>query len=90
MKPQIHYLGKRITIRTLRDFILDNELREIDTILLHPTNFDDIVIEFRDTYHTSIDIPYFLIEVMISEDFERKVPFNRVGVVKNDQDPNRR
>jgi len=90
MKPQIQYLGKKITIKSLRDYILENKLREIDTILLHPSNFDDIVIEYLDTYNSSIQLPYFLIGVLIGEDMENSIPKNRVGTVKNDQDPNRR
>jgi hypothetical protein len=45
--------------------------------------------EYRDTYFESIQLPYFLIKIFINEDKYNNVPLNRIGVVKNDQDPNR-
>lgn len=89
MKPQIDYIGRKITIKAIRDYILDFELREIDTILLHPTNFDDIVIEYRETFSESINLPYFLLKVWVCESLNYNIPLGRIGIIKNDQDPNR-
>ena len=68
------------------DFIVDFDLDVHDTVLLHPTNFDEIVLEFRDTYKESIQVPFFLIGILIKEDSEKKIPINRVGLIKNDPD----
>ncbi|WP_372800882.1 hypothetical protein [Lutibacter sp.] len=89
MKPQIDYIGRKITIKAIRDYILDYELSENDTILLHPTNFDDIVLEYRETFSESINLPYFLLKVWISESFNYTIPHGRIGIIKNDKDPNR-
>jgi hypothetical protein len=80
--PSYHYIGN-IRIKSIRDFILDNHLTENDIILLNPINFDDIVLEFRDTYNESIDVPHFLIGVLIEEDHEKKVPGHRLTILKN-------
>jgi hypothetical protein len=82
-KPTLHYM-RQITIKSLRDYILDNELTEKDSLLLNRKNFDDIILEFRATYRESITVPYFLLRVLIQEDNLGKVPSNRVGVIKDD------
>jgi hypothetical protein len=85
IKPSLHYIGKIILIKSIRDFILDAKLTENDTILLNQVNFDNIVIEFRNTYNESINSHYFLLSILIKEDDSNSVPLNRVGVIKNDK-----
>jgi len=82
-QPTLHYI-RQVTIKSLRDYILDNGLTENDTLLLNRENFDDIVLEYRATYRESITIPYFLLRVLIQEDNLGMVPSNRVGVIKDD------
>lgn len=82
-KPTLHHI-REITIKSLRDFILDNELTEKDTLLLNQVNFDDLVVEYRETYKESIFIPYFLLRVLIQYDNFAKIPLNRVGVIIGD------
>lgn len=84
MKPEIKYIGKQITIKTLKDFITDSGLSEDKTILLHSRNFDDIILEYRDFYNESMLIPYFLLGILIEEDESRKVPVNRIGIVQEE------
>jgi len=43
-QPTLHYI-RQVTIKSLRDYILDNGLTENDTLLLNRENFDDIVLE---------------------------------------------
>lgn len=86
MLPKNHYIGKNITILALRDFILDQGLSEDDKIHLHQTNFDDIIIEYRDTYKSSIYDPYFLLGVSVTKDPFKTVPVNRIGILINDPD----
>ena len=76
---------RQITIKSIRDFILDNDLTENDTILLNQSNFDDIVLEYRVTYNNGISIPYFLLRVLIQNDNSGKVLLNRVGIIKDDK-----
>lgn len=83
MKTELKYIGQQITIRSLRDFILDLGLTQENVILLHPINFDDIVLEYRQIYNESILLPYSLLGVLIKEDKSRKIPKNRVGLISN-------
>lgn len=74
----------KISIKAIRDFILDLSITEEDSIILHPENFANIVYEFRETYKTSIDVPYYLLTVLVKEDNLGKVPLDRIGVLKGD------
>ena len=59
---QLHSLKGGITIKAIRDSILDFKLNENDSIILNSWNFDDIVIEYRETYQESISVPFFYYE----------------------------
>jgi hypothetical protein len=80
---ELHYL-KEISIKSIRNAILDYELTDCDTIVLNANDFDGIVIEYRNTFGVSIELPYFLIGVLIDEDKTGKVFEGRIGVIKND------
>jgi|GEM_PF-2521395 len=83
-------LGKngRLTIKSIRDFIIDNGLSENDTVIINSLNFDDIILEYRQTYNESIVIPYYLLGVKVIEaDNFNKVSLNQIKVILND--PNR-
>ncbi|WP_026729483.1 hypothetical protein [Flavobacterium denitrificans] len=84
MKPEVKYIGQKITLKTIRDCILDLKLSEDRIILLNSQNFDDIVLEYLDFYNESIEIPYYLLGVLISEDNSNKVPLNRIGIINDD------
>ena len=56
---------EKITIKYLRDFILDDSITTEDTILVHPRDFDEIIIEYRKTYEEPIRIPFILLDVLI-------------------------
>lgn len=73
-----------ICIKSLRDVILDFGLTDNDTIVLHTLNFDDIVIEHRETYRESIRIPFILLGVEIREDKEKRAYRDKILIIKND------
>lgn len=78
-----HYI-KSITIKSLRDYILDANLTDVDTILLNQIDFDNIVLEYRDFYKEGITLPYLLLGVLIKEDDTYSVVPNRIEVIQND------
>lgn len=89
LAPTLRYVGDRITTKFIRDFILDESLSEDDTIVLSPHDFDELVLEYRDTYRSPMPVPYYLLRILVKED-ERdrfRIPQGRIGVIKND--PNR-
>src|SRR5579875_3041604 len=72
-----------IDLKALRNFILDNEVSEYDTIALNQINFDNIVFEYRNLYNVGISMPYYLLSVLIEEDESGKVAHNTICVLKN-------
>jgi len=86
MKVEIKYIGQRITYSGLRDTILDEKLKENDTILLNSINFDDIVLEYLDIYKESMTFPHILLGVLIKESSNISVPINRIGIIRNDSE----
>ena len=78
-----------ITIKSLRDFILENGLTDNDTITLHQHDFDEIVLEYRETYEVSISIPYLLLGVLIKEETQRLTPKHRIRIIENDTESQR-
>ncbi|TDX84478.1 hypothetical protein [Epilithonimonas xixisoli] len=84
MKIDISYIGK-ITIKSLRDYILDNELEDEKVIILNKYNFDDIILEHLSTYKESAKFPYYIIGTLIEEDPFSRISLNRIGVI-NDYD----
>lgn len=88
---EVKYIAPQISIKTLKNFILDNGLTENDTLVLNTYNFDEIVLEYRKVYDEGITVPYFLLGVLIKDDEDNIVPLGRIGLLKDDfesrQDP---
>lgn len=79
MKIGPKYIGK-ITYKSLRDFILDEELTENDSIKLNSLNFDDLILEFREFYNESFKEPIAILGININEDSQ--TPKDRVFAEK--------
>lgn len=77
------YVGK-ITIQSLRYYILDYSLTENDTILLHQIDFDELALEYKETYNSSLSVPFVELGVLVDEDTGGIVPEGRVKVIKDD------
>lgn len=74
-----------ISIKGIIDLILELKLTENDSLLLHSNNFDDIALEYRETYKESIGFPYYLLNVLIIADNTHRVGVNKIGILKNSQ-----
>jgi len=81
--PELKYIGKKIDLKTLRNFVIDASLSESDTLLLNYKNFDDIVLEYREIYGSSINIPYSIFGIPIKEDTANWIPLDRIGILKS-------
>lgn len=76
---------KKITLRYIRNYILDNNISEMVTLLLHPENFDDLELEHRATYGQGITVPFYFLRVLITE-AHGSAALNRIRVVRDDGD----
>jgi len=83
METLLKNIGE-ICIKSLRNAILDFKITNNDIIILHSSNFDDIIIEYRKTYSESIRIPYVLLGVEIREDKEKRAFIDRILILKNE------
>lgn len=74
----------KLTIKSIRDFIIDNDLTEKDTIILNELNFDDLVLEHRETYQESMVVPFFLLSVLITTNPTNEISLDQIKIIKND------
>lgn len=75
-------LTRAITLTSLRQLIRDYNLAAGQTILLHPADFEKIVLEHRNYFGYSMRIPYLIEGVKVREDFTKRVLVARVGVLR--------
>jgi hypothetical protein len=83
-RPEIIAFGNTFNLKVIRDCILDHSITDKDTLLLRPTDFDDLILEYRALYNSSMEIPFYFLGVLVEEDKNRAVPIGRIGVVRND------
>ena len=76
---QLKYLGD-FSIKSIRNFILDNKVVAGSCITLNSNNFDDLASDYRDAYRKSLEEPFVLIGVLVEEDVSGKIPENRILV----------
>lgn len=78
----IRYIGD-ITLQSLRNVILDENISSHDSILLHPNDFDDIALEYRETYCESLHIPFVFVGIEIKLSQNPPVPLGRIRIEHN-------
>ena len=81
-KLEIIKLDKVLTYEIIRDIILDNELTEDDTILLHPQNLDNIILRYRNTYGSGMQFSHELLGVNIDSSVEYRISLAQIGILR--------
>lgn len=76
------FIGK-ITIKSLGDLIIRRDLTIRDTIYISERNFDDIVLEYRDTYKNPLQKPFKIFDVVVEEDSNKVIKNGEVGIQYN-------
>lgn len=77
---ELRYIGKIISYKVLRDYILDNRLNSGDKIFLNSKEYLELVKEFKNTYNENIPHPFSILKVFIEESKNQIVPVNRIGI----------
>lgn len=75
---------KKIGLKYIRNYILDNNISENDTLLLNSENFDDLVLEHRTIYAQGITVPFYFLRVLITEDTQGCTSLNKIRIVRDD------
>lgn len=76
-------LGKEISIRLLRDYIIEHKVNPGDSIVVNPMNFEHLVEEARKSPE-GIDIPMKIVGVIIAKDNTAGVEVGKIQIVKNE------
>lgn len=59
---------EKITYDAMRNYIIENELTDSVAILLHPDNFDDLVMDYLDINDNQIERPFEILGIEILQD----------------------
>ena len=78
----LRYVGREINLMTIRDAILDHKISDQDYILLNNIDFDNLILEYREAFGESWASPFEYLGILIKEDGSKKVPLNRIGIVR--------
>ncbi len=62
---EIKFEFKEAKVKYLRDFILNNNITDSDTISLHHTVYDEIALDHRKVYGTPLVTPFFMLGILI-------------------------
>lgn len=75
---------RAFTVKGIRDYILDHSVSNQDTFILSQYDFDELALDYRNTYAESIEVPYILLGVLIREDETNKIQKGTISHIKND------
>ena len=75
------------TVGYLRDFILDKEISDTDSIALHQRMFDELALDFRKIYGEPISQPFIFLGVCIKISDGGVIRFNEAIITFDDPIP---
>lgn len=78
------YIGKNVTIKVIRDYILDSDITDDDTFVLNPSDYAEIASEYGDFYKQDLQQPYLLLGVLIEKDQLCRISKGQALVIRND------
>ncbi|WP_298154851.1 hypothetical protein [Flavobacterium sp.] len=78
-------IGHRITVASLRDFIITHTLNAGDSLVVSSQDFQELVHEIKSSSEGIPDIPFNLLGVNILQDPTDAVPVGKLQIVKNEQ-----
>ena len=70
---------EKITLDAMRTYIIENELTDSVAIVLHPDNFDDVVMDYLDTNNNQIERPFEILGIEITQDASGSVEKNTIA-----------
>ncbi len=79
------FIGNKISVYSLRDYIMRHKIDAGDTLVLNAHDFDTIVHEMKASAEGLHDFPVKLLEVIITKDSTDSVPIGKIQIVKNDK-----
>lgn len=75
-------LGKEISVRLLRDYVIEHKIDKGDSIVLSPLNFEHIVEEMKHSPE-GLSVPIKILGVILAKDNTGSVDTGKIQIVKN-------
>jgi hypothetical protein len=85
---ELKYIGD-ISLKSLRNAILDYNVSSSEAILLHPHDFDDIAVDYRKSYGVSLDLPFVFLGIYIAPSENTSVPLGWIRIEQGIETPRR-
>jgi hypothetical protein len=76
-------LGKEISVRLLRDYVIEHKVNKGDSIVLSALNFEHIVEEIKRSPE-GLMVPIKILDVIIAKDNTSTVETGKIQIVKNE------
>ncbi|MFD2600949.1 hypothetical protein [Flavobacterium suzhouense] len=73
-----------ISYDTIQEYILENDLNESDSIILHPADYDNLAAEYAEENNIMIFRSFEILGIQVIEDTEDEVKKNQIMVVQMD------
>ncbi len=79
------FIGNKISLPALRDYIITHTIDAGDTLVLNPHDFTMIVDELKHAEEGIPDFPLTMLGVIITQDSTDTIPIGKLQIVKNDE-----
>lgn len=73
-----------ISYDNIQEYILENDLNESDSIILHPADYDNLAAEYAEENNIMIFRSFEILGIQVIEDTEDEVKKNQIMVVQMD------
>lgn len=79
------FIGNKISVPSLRDYILSHKVDAGDQLILNTHDYDAIVHEMKMSGEELPDFPLQLLNVILNKDPTDTVPIGKLQIVKNEK-----
>lgn len=76
-------IGKEISVRLLRDYIIEHKVNQGDSIILSPVNFEHIIEEMKHSPE-GLTVPVDILGIIIAKDNTNSVETGKIQIVKDE------
>jgi len=79
------FIGNKISLPALRDYIITHTIDAGDTLVLNAQDFRTIIEEIKNSEDEIPDFPLTMLGVIITQDSTDTIPIGKLQIVKNDE-----
>lgn len=83
METQLKYIGREISLAMVKNLIAEYELGSKNTVVLNPSDFNTVSLEYIHSLDESIPKPLIVDNVTIEKDNEYIIPYGSIGIQQN-------